>query len=489
MVYILTVSFALGLFFEKIFELGIKTSILGSVIILIITLIIFREKINLIKIILLIGIAFIFGILRIALIDQTPDPLLNQSIDQKILIEGRVVKEPDERDDSIRYTIKPENSESRVMVVTGRLPRFDYYDKLSVSGVLKLPKNFTNDQGVSFDYLSYLAKDKIHFIVYQPEIKILDGKNFNFVGNLYKLKYFLTGKINAVTPEPNASLINGLLFGTKQSLGTDLLDDFKNVGLIHIIVLSGYNITIIAVGIFYFTSFFGKRNLGFVIASIGIILFVLMVGLSATVIRASIMALIGILARFLGRPADALRWLFIAGFLMLTYNPLILTDDPSFQLSFMATLGLIIFSPFVYYFISKKLPWIPIRFGIREIVASTLAVQIFILPLLIKMSGSVSLISFLINPLVLPVIPILMGVGAITGGLGAMSQILSWPFGILGFLITEAVIRLVEFSAALPLATIQIKTLPIWVMVIWYAIYAFIFGRLRNSAPPPPNSN
>ncbi len=210
-----------------------------------------------------------------------------------------------------------------------------------------------------------------------------------------------------------------------------------------------------------------------------------MVGLGATVIRACVMALIAILARFLGRPADALRWLFIAGLLMLLWNPLILFYDPSFQLSFMATLGLIIFSPFVYKFISesKLRKFIPQKFALREIVSSTLAVQFFILPLLIKMSGFVSIISFLVNPIVLPLVPWAMGFGALTGGLGILpfvGQILSWPFGIISYLITQIIISITELSSKISLATLQTGSISLWLIFIWYLAYGFLYFKTRN---------
>ena len=154
-------------------------------------------------------------------------------------------------------------------------------------------------------------------------------------------------------------------------------------------------------------SFFGKRNLSFILSLIFILLFATMVGWGATVVRAVIMSLISILALYLGRPSDALRWLFIAGLLMLAWNPLILFHDPSFQLSFMATLGLILFSEIIDKKIISKIIKFLIKVGVpvsfivalekikmREIISSTLAVQFFVLPLLIKMSGFVSLISF-----------------------------------------------------------------------------------------------
>jgi len=347
-----------------------------------------------------------------------------------------------------------------------------------------LPKNFKNKNGAEFNYVSYLSKDNIHFIIYKPKIeKIGSGAGNKIISSLYSLKNVFIENISRVVPEPNSSLLGGLIFGAKQSLGQTLLNDFREVGLIHIVVLSGYNITIIAAGIFFVTSFFGKRKLGFIISAISIALFAVMVGLGATVIRASIMALIAILARFLGRPADALRWLFIAGFLMILWNPLILFYDPSFQLSFMAALGLILFSPFIFSFISKHKfqKFIPEKFGLREIISATLAVQFFVLPLLIRMSGFVSIVSFIINPLILPLVPFAMALGALTGALGIISQIVSWPFGILSYFITQIIISTTEFGASLPFATFQIGALPLWIIFLWYVGYFFLFKKLNTS--------
>ena len=282
-----------------------------------------------------------------------------------------------------------------------------------------------------------------------------------------------------------------------QSLGQNLLDDFKKVGLIHIVVLSGYNITIIAAGVFWLTSVFAKRNLGFVFSVILILLFALMVGFSATVARAVIMALISILALYLGRPSDALRWLFIAGLFMLVWNPLLLFYDPSFQLSFMATLGLILFSEIIdKKFISQVIKLalktgIPISFIVffekikmREIISSTLAVQLFILPLLVKMSGFISVISFLINPLLLPLTPAVMAFGALTGAFGLLpfiGGILSWPFGAISYILTQIIIYLTEFSANLPLATFQTGSISLWFILVWYLAYGILFMKLRKN--------
>ncbi|MEK7669295.1 MAG: ComEC/Rec2 family competence protein [Patescibacteria group bacterium] len=526
------VSFVIGIVFEKIFGLGWSIALLIILVSVTLRAILWGNSSRValgeesqrrpLKVVpkrasltfFAISLAFSLGILRMNFVSTSPDTNLYKLISQKISFEATISDEPDIRDTSVRYIVRPdfsleyvsectdifllENSscsaqsasqgihkhipsKSLVLLVANRYPEFQYGDKIKVSGKLDLPKNFVAENGTEFDYISYLAKDKIHFLIYRPQIEKIEGYDGSkIITSLYLLKNKFIEKISAVVPEPNASLLGGVIFGVKQSLGTDLLDDFRKVGLIHIVVLSGYNITIIAVGIFYLTSFLGRRKLGFVIGAVSILLFAIMVGLGATVIRACIMSLISILAVYLGRPSDALRFLFIAGFLMLLWNPLLLFYDPSFQLSFMATLGLILFSPFIFSFITEHKfgKFISIKFGLREIVSSTLAVQFFVLPLLIKMSGFVSLISFLVNPIVLPLVPWAMAFGALTGALGIFSQMLSWPFGVISYFISQIIIYITELSANIPLATLQTGSISIWLIFVWYVGYGVLYKKL-----------
>ena len=535
MIYPSVVSFALGIAFEEIFGLGWSAGVLVFVVSLVLFVFSFRSQgqplrivseglpLNISRLFLIIGLAFCLGTLRMAVVDISPDSNLLEHVGQKISFEAVVSEEADIRDASTRYIVSVnlnslsgdsleclaslteastrknsaefypcitedlpnKNSNSLILLVADRFPELEYGDKISVSGKLELPKNFLSESGTEFDYISYLSKDKIHFIIYRPELYPTSSSSTELrgarkiVATLYLLKKIFIEKISAVVPEPNSSLLGGLIFGVKQSLGAELLDDFRKVGLIHIVVLSGYNITIIAIGIFYLTSFLGKRNLSFILSAIFIILFSIMVGLGATVIRASIMALIAILARFLGRPSDALRFLFIAGFLMLLWNPLLLFYDPSFQLSFMATFGLILFSPFVF----SKLNFVPEKFGLREIVSATIAVQFFVLPLLIRMSGFVSIVSFIANPLVLPLVPWAMAFGALTGALGILpfvGQIVSWPVGVLSYFISQIIIGVTEFGANLPFAILQTGSISFWFILVWYLGYGVLYRKLKE---------
>jgi competence protein ComEC len=136
----------------------------------------------------------------------------------------------------------------------------------------------------------------------------------------------------------------GILIGAKENLSEKMLEDFRKTGVIHIVVLSGFNLSILAEFIIILLSVFG-RKISAIFGSISIILFAIMTGASATIVRASLMALLIILAKSFGRQTEALKLLFVAGFLMLVNNPMLLLYDPSFQLSFLATLGLIILAP------------------------------------------------------------------------------------------------------------------------------------------------
>jgi competence protein ComEC len=486
MIYYFFVSFALGIIFERLVGAGFVLALFLILLCLVSLFILRKEKKSHFGILII--LFFSFGILRLATLDNAPNPNLQKMIGQKIEFEGVIVNEPDKRDNFTRYVVSIDKfNQAKILITADRFPEFKYGDQISVSGKIENPKNFLGNDGNYFDYVSFLEKDRIHFVSFRPNIKkVGEGRNF-FLESLYNFKNVFIKKIAAVLPEPNSSLIAGMIFGSKQSLGEKLLEDFKKVGLIHLVVLSGYNLTVIATAIFYLTSYTNKRKFSLVFALVGILVFAVMVGLSATVVRASIMALIAIAARYLGRPVLALRTLFLTGFLMLISNPLTLTSDPSFQLSFLATLGLILYSPIIHDFLTTKIYFLSRNSVWQEILASTLAAQFFVLPMLTKMTGSISLISFLANLLVSPLVPYAMLFGFLTGLFGFVPFLgipFAWLSGSLAFSITKIIILITEVGATLPFVTLKIETLSIWLTIIWYGFYAFVYLRLKKQKLP-----
>lgn len=442
----------------------------------------------------------VLGIVRVHIFDMDRgDSILNSLVVDQVTVLGIVSDEPDERENNTRLTVDFETAtfdtkvyrvKSKGIVTVDLYPQFSYGDKIKITGKLQKPQNFTpsnssgqeNDLGREFNYVEFLAKDGIYYQMFRPKIELIKSGEGNLIKEkIFAFKNAFLEKIKNAIPEPEASLSGGLLLGTKQSLGKETLDDFRTVGLIHIVVLSGYNITIVAESLMRFFSYFLRRRLASSLGILSIILFAVMTGAGATVVRASIMASLVLVARLTGRNFDALRALFMAGFVMLLHNPKILLFDPSFQLSFMATLGLISLSPII----SKYIHFLPEKFGFKELTASTISTQIFVLPLLLYMMGQLSIVGLPVNLLVLIFVPYAMLLSFITGVLGFIFSPLSLPFGFLSYLLLAYIFKVVEIFASLPFASIKISYFPIWLMIFIYVVYGYILFRLKKQAQSP----
>ncbi|MCR4306430.1 MAG: ComEC family competence protein, partial [Candidatus Yonathbacteria bacterium] len=371
-----------------------------------------------------------------------------------------------------------EKIKSKIILSAEQYPEYDYGDRVRVVGILKKPKNFTSDTGREFNYEEFLGKDGIYYELAYPEIDLLGKEEGSIVKSaLFSLKHSFLERISRVIPEPHASLLGGLVVGAKQALGKDLLDDFRTAGIIHIVVLSGYNITIVAEAIMRFFSFL-PRVAGMWLGVISIVFFAVMTGAGATIVRASIMALLVILARATGRTHDITIALFLAGFLMLLHNPKILMFDPSFQLSFLATLGLIYGAPLI----EKYFHLVPTRFQLREFATATIATQIFVLPLLLYMTGEFSVVALPVNLLVLVFIPLTMLFGFLTGAIGFVSTVLSVPFATVSYLFLAYELQVVEFFSSLPFASVSVSYFPLWLLAILYIlISAMVFRLYKNT--------
>lgn len=425
------------------------------------------------------------GMLRYDFADRSgPQVALDSYIGQSITLEGLVVDEPDERESVTRLVIAVEKT--KILITTIREPKYSYGDRISISGKLEKPENFTDETTLrEVDYVSHLAKDGIYYEMFKPRIEFLARGDGNwFIEKLFAFKHAFITNINRVIPEPHSALLGGLVVGAKQSLGKKLLDDFRTVGVIHIVVLSGYNITIIAYFIEWLFSGL-RKNARLIIAATAMILFALMVGASATVVRATIMALLVILARSSGRVYIVTRALLIAGFFMLLHNPKILVFDTSFQLSFLATVGLIYLSPLV----ESRVQWVTERCGIRAIVVATVATQLFVLPFLLYKTGVFSIVSLPVNLLILSAIPITMLFGFLAGMTAFISTVLALPFAYGAYALLAYELAVVEWFARLPFAAVALASFPLWLVVLWYAGYGVIILRMRqkNSFQSFPN--
>jgi competence protein ComEC len=409
------------------------------------------------------------------------ESITNKYSGQTVEIQGQISSEPLVKDFNKTFIFNTEkiNNESikiYIKVQTDRYLEYEYGEKLILKGKLLKPFNFKSNGGRTFDYINFLLKDGILFEMKKPNIKIIDNENGNYISkNLFKIKKEFLINIKKVLGEPHAALAGGLVVGEKSALGKDLIDDFRKAGLIHIVVLSGYNITIVADTIRIILSFL-PRNIGLGLGGVGIVAFGILVGGGATVVRSCIMALIGLLAMFLRKDYKAGKALFIAGALMVIQNPRILLYDPSFQLSFLATLGLIVLSSPI----EEKLGFITEKFGIRGLVASTLATQIFVSPYILYVMGQLSVVGVVVNILVLPIIPITMLFVTLTGVIGFFSYFISEITAWFSHILLSYELFMVHFFAKLPFSSIELPKFSFWVVVGFYTSYFVAFTKFPS---------
>lgn len=489
LLYFIVSSFSLGIFLASVFKLNIAFVL--SVFIICLTLISlsllkFLNK-QLVIYLSVIILFFGFGVFRFYLKDISQNKNnLDNFLEENITINGFISEEVEQRIETQRMIIKADslfyngekyNIEEKILVSTELFPEFSYGDVVSVSGKIRKPENFITDYGKEFDYINYLKKDSIFYTISFADIEKVDFITPNKIKKTtLSIKQFFIDSINKIIPAPESSLLSGILLGVKEGLPKDTEKAFIDTGLIHIIVLSGYNVTIIAESVIKVLS--GLSILfGVYSGIIFIFLFCLMAGAGATIVRASIMAIIALFARAFGRPYLAKRSLLIAGFLMVLHNPYVLIYDISFQLSFLATTGLLYLTPVF----EKYFKFIPNFIGIREVASSTISVQLFVLPFILYKIGNFSLIAPITNILVLPFIPITMFFGFIASFIGIFSYIFAVPFGFITYILLKIEIYIVELFNKIPFASFSIEKFPLIVLLIMYIfIFYFIIKNNEN---------
>ncbi len=319
------------------------------------------------------------GFMRVSLQhEQFGESPLQSLVGTDVVFTGTVVEEPAVRDASTRLIV--ETDDDRLLVTSDRYATVSYGDVVTFTGVLSKPEAFTTELGRTFDYPGYLRARGIEYQVSFAVVEVIGNDEGNrLISLLLACKAALMRGIESSLPEPAAGLGEGLLLGVKQALGEELETAFRQTGIIHIVVLSGYNVMIVVTFLLYFLRSFVSARARVVFGLLGITAFALLVGLSATVVRACLMATVLLIAEATGRQYLALRALLLAAALMLLWNPYLLVYDIGFQLSFMATLGLILLSPrFEAY-----LTFMPTFAGLRSFLGATVATQIAVLPLLL----------------------------------------------------------------------------------------------------------
>lgn len=353
-------------------------------------------------------------------------------------------------------------------------PEFEYGEVLKISCNLTKPEN----RHEKFNYQRFLAKDRIYQICRNSKIQKTGKNEGNFLfAKILKLRYLLEEKVSALFSEPESGYLAGLLLGGDDRLPEDVAESFRRTGTTHTVAVSGYNITILASALMFLGLSFGLfRKHAFWFAMAGIVLFVVMIGAPSSAVRAAIMGTLILLAGNLGRLASSTRLIVFAAFLMVCYSPFVLLYDVGFQLSVLATLGIVL----IYGPLSEKFEIEHDFLELKSIFLVTVSAQLGVLGILIYTFESFSLISLLANLIILPLIPFLMFGGffvvIISFALPFISKIIALPI----WLGLHFEIEAISFLAKFDWAIVEIKNVGLWWLILYYIFFMGLVLKLRK---------
>ncbi len=355
---------------------------------------------------------------------------------------------------------------------------YQYGDHIRVRGILETPP-----ENEEFSYKDYLALSGIHAYMSNAEATFLSEPRGGHPVKvwIFDLKDRALANVYELFPDPEASLLAGILLGVETGLPKDIQEAFKNTGTTHIIAISGFNITIIAgLLVALFGRLFRNKYVAALVAMLGIAAYTLLVGADAAVVRAAFMGGLGLAGRQIGRRQDGVTALLAVAVLMALFNPMVLWDV-GFQLSFAATAGLILYAePLANWFvrqasrITSEERAQKIAGPVGEYFLFTLAAQFATIPIMMYHFGRISIISFVANPFILPVQPAVM----ILGGIALIASLLLLPLGkllaIFALPFTTYTIKMVEFFDGMPHGVIVLgDTKLILIILIYIAMLAW----------------
>ncbi|WP_152398468.1 ComEC/Rec2 family competence protein [Paenibacillus cellulositrophicus] len=348
-------------------------------------------------------------------------------------------------------------------------------DRVRISGSLTQPQSARNFGG--FDYRQYLVTQKIHWLFKAAGASNVQASAPSGFGMTLLLRWNdqarngLSGMIDRIFQEPHAGYMKGLIIGLQDDLDPETYAEFSQLGLTHILAISGMHVAVYVGCLLYIFSLLRlSREKSLLLVMLLVPLYVLLSGVSPSVVRAGIMSMIGLYAARKGMLKDGLNILSAAALLMLLWNPYYLLSV-SFQLSFLVTAGLMVYVPLIH----PQLSFLPSK--IAGAVGVTLIAQLVSFPLTIYYFNQFSLLSFAANFVLVPFITFLvLPVGTAALLLGSL-----WLPG--GKMLAAAAewlddlsFWLVKWMNGYPqFVTIWKSPSPVWIASYFIALYGLLY--------------
>lgn len=396
------------------------------------------------KLILLIPLLFLIIVFRFFFFFQNQ---ISHTDGDKLDFVTRLTEEPQVVFGKVQFKVRVDNGE-KITIITGLKPILQYGDRVRIKGTVSTKP-----------YKDYIMK-----IMEYPEIEIVYSDEDIFTSALTSIRRHASDFYGQNMPLVSAGLLNGIIFGGNQGLNTDFVKDLRSSGVMHVIAASGMNVTFVAsflIGIF---GVIFHRKIAITIAIFGIIFYTFLSGLQPSIIRAAIMSILAFSASFFGRQNLSLVAIFITGYIMLLINPILL-GDIGFQLSFLATLGILLIKPII----SMRG-----QNFIFDDLGTTIAAQVATLPILLSVFGSYGVLSIMVNAMLLWTVPILM----ILGSLALIFSIILEPLGKLFLFLTLPILFFFEETVTFFGNLGWTLTIPHLPEIVWIGYYLVVFSAL-----------
>ncbi len=387
---------------------------------------------------------------------------LRRLTDKQIKLKGKVSSEPILQGSSQRFRM------GKIWVKTKQYPRYSYGQNVQVVGTLqrKVINRWYSQFSLMYPGVELIKADRVKFIG-------LDWKEA-----IMRFRKQIEMVFNRNLSEPEASLLAGIVLGSKRGLGNDFWQALQRTGTLHIVVASGYNVTVvIGVVISYLAGLF-KRRTAVMLGIMSVIGYTVMAGAEAAIVRAAIMGSLAYFGQVLGRKADGVRMLLAAIMVMLLVEPYLIFDV-GFQLSVMATAGLMFVGPILGKVFNRV--WV-IGGDIRD----TVSAQIAVWPILLIVFGNLSVFAVLVNSLILFWVPIVMGLGAILGlaglifGQGLIGTVLGQVIGWLVYGPLTLMVKIIEGFGNKEWMSLVVENVSWWWGLGYYLVLVIVIVLLNR---------
>ena len=366
-----------------------------------------------------------------------------------------------------------------VLLLLSKNSPVKYGDQLQIQGKMTTPY-----ENADFSYKDYLARQGIYSLMAFPRVRVMSHHAGNpFFSFLYDVRETAYQTLRQMIPMPEAAVLAGILLGMENDIPEYLYQAYQASGTAHILIISGFNIAILSAIIARFFRRLLPYGWDALASTATIIVYTLLVGAEPPVVRAAIMGIIALPAYLLGRRSIHLNVLVFTAALMLFFSPSLL-QDISFQLSFLATLGIMVFSDPMQEFACKVIikefsrnepsKWVN---WVNEYLLVTLAAQIAVLPVLLGHFDFLSLVSLPANLLILPIQPLVMGLGGTALITGLVFLPIGSFIGKIAWLPVYFSDQIALWMGSLPFA--MLRTSSKWSWIAWVVLIALFIPALR----------